>query len=357
MLVASPLAARDHGIAIVHQELTVVPELTVAGEHLPRTVVGGLRQRRLDRAHLPRESRGPSLPSSASRSIARRKSAGSLSPITGRRDCPRDLLPAEGPDLDGPTSWLPAAEVSLLLSLIRRLAGQGNADHLRLPSHGRDSADRAERDGPEEHGPLVATEPAGKVTTAEVVRLMIGGEVPTPVQRSHAMGEQPVVLHSRRPVDPGETDGRLVRFAARADSWARWAARLGEDGIAAGDLWARSALRRPRRDSRQLHQERRAPRAMLAAGVGFAPEDRKKEGLALNMSVSNNLVMACQERVTRAGFLLPVKEEEIARTSVDHMSIKARSLAKSSPHAVRRQPAEGRARQMPQRRGQGVPPR
>ncbi len=65
------------------------------------------------------------------------------------------------------------------------------------------------------------------------------------------------------------------------------------------------------------------PAARLAAGLAFAPEDRKKEALALDMSVSSNLVMACQQKVSRAGFLMPRREAAIAAASISNLAIKA----------------------------------
>ena len=355
-MLASPLAARDHGIAIVHQELTVVPELTVA-----------------ENIYLGRWSEVSGKRGFISPHILERKAAAQLAELGIEIDCsakvgripiahqqvveiaraisyrPKVLI------LDEPTSSLPAAEVSLLLSLIRRLAGQGMS--IIYVSHRMDEIPQiAQSVTVLRDGRLVATEPAGKVTTAEVVRLMIGGEVPTPVERNRAMGEQPVVLT----VEGLSTQGKLtdISFDLRRGQILGLAGLLGSGRTELlRAIYGLDPLSAGRVAILGNSIRKGAPRAMLAAGVGFAPEDRKKEGLALNMSVSNNLVMACQERVTRAGFLLPVKEEEIARTSVDHMSIKARSLGQSGPHAVRRQPTEGRPRQMPQRRGQGVPPR
>ena len=67
---------------------------------------------------------------------------------------------------------------------------------------------------------------------------------------------------------------------------------------------------------------RHSPAATIAAGVGFAPEDRKREGLALNMSVSNNLVMSCPEKSSAPAFFQPKREEKIAANSIGRLGIK-----------------------------------
>lgn len=47
----------------------------------------------------------------------------------------------------------------------------------------------------------------------------------------------------------------------------------------------------------------RSPRAMIRQGVGLAPEDRKKEGLVLDMSISKNLVLSSMHKIVRKAML------------------------------------------------------
>jgi ABC-type sugar transport system ATPase subunit len=64
----------------------------------------------------------------------------------------------------------------------------------------------------------------------------------------------------------------------------------------------------------------------IRAGIGFTPEDRKHDGLALSMSVSANLVLAVLRRISRAGFLSRRAEAQLAQTSRKRLAIKTRSI-------------------------------
>ena len=58
----------------------------------------------------------------------------------------------------------------------------------------------------------------------------------------------------------------------------------------------------------------RSPRAAIAAGVGFVPADRKLQGLVLQMSVRENLMMAASSRTGR--YRMPRKAVETERVRV-----------------------------------------
>jgi ABC-type sugar transport system ATPase subunit len=61
-------------------------------------------------------------------------------------------------------------------------------------------------------------------------------------------------------------------------------------------------------------------------GVGFLPEDRKRQGLVLMMSSRSNLSMAMLERLSLMGLLLPKREREIAQEYFYKLRVKAPSI-------------------------------
>jgi ABC-type sugar transport system ATPase subunit len=63
------------------------------------------------------------------------------------------------------------------------------------------------------------------------------------------------------------------------------------------------------------------PRRAMAAGVGFVPEDRHREGLMLGLSVSDNLLMTTLRRVCRAGWLNRRKVAEHTRDSIQRLNV------------------------------------
>lgn len=69
----------------------------------------------------------------------------------------------------------------------------------------------------------------------------------------------------------------------------------------------------------------RDPRAAIAAGLALVPEDRKHQGLILDMAVADNLSLASVERDQRGGFLNFAAERKLTEEMTDRMRIKAPS--------------------------------
>jgi ABC-type sugar transport system ATPase subunit len=69
----------------------------------------------------------------------------------------------------------------------------------------------------------------------------------------------------------------------------------------------------------------RSPRQSIRTGVGFVPADRKLQGLVLEMSVRENLVMASTSRLARARRPAARRELPVVRASVEGMRIRAHS--------------------------------
>ena len=315
----SPQAARERGIAIVNQELAIVPELSVAeniflGRWREASGDGVLLSRNAveEKARAELAALGTYLDPTikAGRiSIAHQQIVEIARALSFR---PRVLI------LDEPTSSLPATEVDLLLALVRRLASRGMS--IIYVSHRMDEIPKVAhsvtvlRDG--RH---VATEPMAALSTAEVVRLMTGGAIAEAVSNRPAAAASPVVLRVSGLADAKLTD---VGFDLHAGEILGLAGLLGSGRTRL--LRTIYGINSPTAGRVEIvgHPGRRgSPRQTIAAGLGFAPEDRKREGLALNMSISANLVMSCAPRVRRAGFLSRRREATIAQASIARLAI------------------------------------
>ncbi len=75
-------------------------------------------------------------------------------------------------------------------------------------------------------------------------------------------------------------------------------------------------------------QERsiRSPEDALAAGVGHVPIDRRREGLALDFSIEDNMNMLILERLRSFGLISPAREKENARHWMADIRVKAPSI-------------------------------
>ena len=324
VVIDSPARARELGIATVHQELSLVPELNVAENLLlgrwatagtfgpllrPYEMIEFARQH-LERLELNIDPRAKiSSLSVAARQhveIARAVSLGSQVLI-----------------LDEPTSSLPAAEVTALLALVRRLAGSGIS--VVYVSHRMDEipvvADSVTvvRDGR-----LVETRQVGDADTGEIVRLMTGGAIHTHRVTSAGRSTDIVLdvknLRSRDRligVDLRLHRGEVLGIAGLLGSGRSELLRclFGLDPVDHGTIEAFGHSR-----------VARSPRAAIRAGIGFTPEERKRDGIVLGMGVSANLVMTVLKRLSRFGLLSARGERSIARISCGRLAIKTPSV-------------------------------
>jgi ribose transport system ATP-binding protein len=76
----------------------------------------------------------------------------------------------------------------------------------------------------------------------------------------------------------------------------------------------------------------RSPGDAIAAGIGWTPEDRKTEGLVLEMSVAENASLASLERVERCGMLDPRSETKHVGSYLERLQVKTPSLRQKIKH-------------------------
>ncbi|WP_342237864.1 sugar ABC transporter ATP-binding protein [Inquilinus sp. OTU3971] len=320
----SPADARLHGISTVYQELTIVPELTVAENiFLGRWAAVAGRAGFIDHGRLNSRAEavlqllGLAIAPTARTSglsIAHRQVVEIARGIAGD---PRVLI------LDEPTSSLPPSEVDLLLKIVARLSEQGIA--IVYVSHRMDEIPRvADSITILKDGRHVTTRSTRELSTKDVIRLMTGGFEAPPAPRPSADRGGDAVLSVT-----GLTTAKLrdVHFEARRGEILGLAGLLGSgrtellraiyglDPVLAGEV---RIAGRPAAGA--------TPRGMIALGVGFAPEDRKREGLVTGMSISGNLVLSSHDRISRFGFVSPHAEDRLSGDAVRRLSIKLQSL-------------------------------
>lgn len=70
----------------------------------------------------------------------------------------------------------------------------------------------------------------------------------------------------------------------------------------------------------------KTPKDAIELGIGLVPEDRKKEGALLGMSIRCNINMPIYQRISKGTVINEKKEEEIAQTYRKEISIKTPTL-------------------------------
>jgi L-arabinose transport system ATP-binding protein len=288
------------GIAIIHQELHYVPNLTIAENlllgHLPHHF-GYFRRRdaiRIAGDHLRRMGvdLNPRL-KLKTLSIAQRQMV---------EICKALLREAEIIALDEPTSSLSLHETNILFRLVRELKQRGKT--LIYVSHRFDEifelcdACTVLRDGKTvaTHDPLV------DVRRAQLVREMVGREI------------SDIYSYRPRPIGPirleiGNVTGKKITHPAT------FSARSGEivgffGLVGAGRselmhlLFAVDRLRSGwiKLDGKLVRI--RHPIDAIRAGIAFCPEDRKESGIVPICSVNENLNLSARQRDRLRGFLI-----------------------------------------------------
>ncbi len=223
--------------------------------------------------------------------------------------------------MDEPTSSLSDHETQVLLNLIRELRSKGVG--IVYISHRlgevRGLADRVEvlRDG-ENAGRLLKDE----ISHGAMVQLMVGRELSQYYpHQTHSAGEAVLEVKSLRTrAHPGES----VNFQVRAGEVVGMAGLVGagRSELLEALFGVVPALQGTVRVSGRLVSPG-SPRGAMDAGIALVPEDRKHQGLFLEMGVRENLSIASLHRDQAGGFLNRPAEKALCEEMIPAMRIKS----------------------------------
>ena len=334
---AGPAAAQAAGIATIHQELDLVPALSVA-ENLvlgrePRT-----RLRTLDRRAMARAAQDWLGPLGAR--IDPRRPVGSLR--VGEQqlvEIAKALsLDARVLVMDEPTAALADAEVRRLMSTIRALRERGVA--VVYISHRLEEIEHiADRATVLRNGEVAGTLRPDRADRQRIITLMVGRPAEALFSAGSAGPARPAgppVLEvddlavRPRGTRPGRCEPAGVSLTVRAGEIVGLAGLMG-----AGRTELLETLYGAGPPGRRSGQIRlagrpyapRGPRAALRAGVGFVPEDRRRSALVLEHPVGRSIVLAALRRVSTAGVVRAGRERDAVRQQVAALAIKTSSAA------------------------------
>ena len=100
------------------------------------------------------------------------------------------------------------------------------------------------------------------------------------------------------------------------------------------------------------------PLAAMRAGLAFVPEDRRQQGLVMDLSIARNATLTRHAGARRAlGLIRAGAENRLARDWAERLQLKFHRLERPGRVPLRRQPAEGRARQVARHRAEAADPR
>ncbi|HYF55683.1 MAG TPA: sugar ABC transporter ATP-binding protein [Salinarimonas sp.] len=318
-----PGLARARGIAAIYQQPALFPDLTVA-ENVALGLEAGGPWRRVRWSE--RTARARALLARIGADIDPETTAGQL---TLPEQQLVEIARALGRDarillLDEPTAALPETEARALFRVVDELRRQGVG--LVYVSHRLEElfalADRVTvlRDGAS-----VATRPMRELDRAELIRLMVGREVSAVYPP--AAGPAGDVLLELENVGCRASGVRGVSLQVRRGEI------LGVAGLvgAGRTELARILFGLTPADEGVLRLEGapivlRSPADAAARGIAYVPEDRRRHGAVLEMSVAANASLALLRSLSRAGFLDREREARMAEEAVRALSVRTPSI-------------------------------
>jgi ribose transport system ATP-binding protein len=328
---SSPAAAHAAGIVCIFQELSLIPDLSVADNiaisNPPRRfgLIDRRAQRRLAEQALARAGASDIHPLALVKdlSLSRRQMV-EIAKALARR--PRILI------LDEATSALTAADVTTIYAVLKRLRAEGLA--LIYISHRmHEIAELADECTVFCNGRSVASYAAGTKTDQEVVELMIGREYSSvfpPKSDTPVAGTVPrlelrhlgwggrledisLKLHAGEVIGLGGLDGQGQRELL-----------LALFGVLRGTTGELLIDGRPAR----IHGPSDAKRPGI--GMALIPEDRKTEGLMLPMSVGDNLSFAALGQLSRWGVVDRAAERDAVQRMMRLLAVRSDGTAPSA---------------------------
>jgi ribose transport system ATP-binding protein len=324
---ANPLDGRKRGVAMIYQELSLAPHLSVM-----ENILLGMEPSRMGafRWSDMRRRSHEALVALGHGNLDINRQVFGLSPATQQIiEIGRALaIGCKVLVLDEPTSSLTRKDVQAMFELIRRLKAQGHA--IVYISHFleevRTICDNFTilRDGKTCGGGDAPSTPPEKM-----VEMMVGRTVEQLYPRSQRKPAETIleIKGVSGPVKPtgasinlrrGEVLGIAGLIGAGRTELIR--AIFGLDRIKSGSVRI-AAL-----SGRDLVFQRTSPGAMWNAGVGMLSEDRKTEGLALNMSITDNITLSDLKPFGRLGFIGPLAQKRAANRWADVLQLKRRSV-------------------------------
>ncbi len=303
-----PTASRAAGVSVIYQEPTLFPDLSVAENiFMGRQPLG--RARRIDRAEM--RTRSQSVFARLGVTLDPDRPARGLS-VADQQIV--EIAKAIAFDatvivMDEPTAALTSVEVGRLMDVVRALRAEGAA--VLFISHRLEEAfAMCQRVTIMRDGRFVRTDPIDDLTIDDIIRSMVGRDLDSLFPKNVADAGE-AVLSVRRLTREGEFSD--ISFDVRRGEIVALAGLVG----AGRSEIARAIFGIDRHDAGSVtlngvELPNGSPIAAMNAGIGFVPEDRRQQGLVMEMSIDHNVALASLGRLRRGGLIRRNAERSLA---------------------------------------------
>jgi len=316
--ISSPADARKFGIAVIFQDFTLVPCLDIAqniflGREF-RSRVPGLIDRRRIHAEASRVLEAIGLEIDP-RTRVRRLGVAQQQMVEIAKALSQD---ARILVMDEPTAALSDRETERLFAMMARLRQRGVAI-IYISHRLAEVFSLGDRITVLRDGRRVGSARPSETTPDDLVRLMVGRAVDTTYGRHFCTEPGEVALsvtglcadNGIAGIDLTVRVGEIVGLCGLVGSGRSEVARaiFGADRVTAGEV---------RLFGERLHG---APQDSVRRRMALIPEDRKTQGLSLDRSVGDNIVLAGLPRMFASGVYFPGRAAAAARAVIDRLRI------------------------------------
>ena len=317
----NPHQAKLLGIEVIYQEFNLMPELSVAenmysGQHLGsnlffnRSLIEKKAQEILDRMHVKIHAG----------EIVKNLSVASMQLVEIAKALTKDVKVLV---MDEPTAPLTDAEVETLFKIVDQLKKAG-VTIIYISHRINEVFQITDRISILRDGKYIDTVHTSEVERDDLIRMMVGREVSdTYPKRDFETGEVVMELQDLSgngvknisfQVHKGEILGLAGLVGAGRTETMRMV--FGADPIEGGKIIL---------NGEHIHPKHPADAVQL--GIGLIPEDRKQQGLLLNLPIFTNISMATMKDISRLTVLNKKKETESVNHLVESVHIKTPSIA------------------------------
>lgn len=314
--------SQKHGISVIHQELSVIEDLTVyenifLGREIQKK--GGLlnRSKMIKEAKSLMDTIGININPKA---YIRDLNNGEKQMVEIARAVSQN---SEMVIMDEPTSSLSDYEVKALFKVINKLRSD-NVAIIYISHRLKEILEIGDMLTVLRDGILVDTVPVSEITEKQMVSMMVGREMKQYYYKAHCLDMSEVVLEVSHLTKKGQFEdisfqlykGEILGIAGLIGAGRTEVIRtvFGAEKPDNGEckLFGKPYLAR-------------TPRDVIRLGVGLIPEDRRQQGLLLDKSVKENTSLAAVKKKSHKGFIDFKWEKNASKDYIKKMSIKTPS--------------------------------
>lgn len=321
VMFTDPRQAEDMGVAIIHQELNIIPKLSVSenmflGRQLTYGKSGIVRDKEMKRKTREYLQRlGVEIDPDAE---ADTLSIGQQQMIEIAKALSKN---AEVLIMDEPTAALTDREIEALFKIMDQLRREGVG--IVYISHRMEEIFRmCDRISVLRDGAFLGTEKIAETTVEHIVRLMVGREI------GERYPERKSKIGAERLRVENLSDGRKlsgISFSAAAGEIVGIAGLMGAGRTEIVRMLFGADKKRQGKifiDGQEVTIN--SPARAIEAGIVFVTEDRKHQGLVLGMSVRENLSLTNYKRIASSGVISAKKDNELSDKMIKRFNIRTR---------------------------------